>query len=90
MAEDNASNPINKTTANTKSQPKLIIVKGTSSNQPSHATSTRHAAKNHTSHTAKSKSHAHSTDHKAMKKNKHSKTTTKKSVHKSKTSNNQN
>lgn len=90
MAEDNASNPINKTATNTNSQPKLIMVKGTSSNQPSYATSTRHAAKKHTSHTAKSKSHAHSTNHKAAKKTKHSKATTKKVTHKSKTSNSQN
>lgn len=80
MAEGTASNPVNTNTTNNNSQPKLIMVKGTSSkNQNSYATPTKQTTKKHTSHTKKSKSHE------TAKKTKHAKTSTKKVSHKTKT-----
>lgn len=84
MAENTASDPVNKTITNNSSQPKLIMVKGTSSSQNSYAAPTQHVTKKHTSHAKKSKSHEHVTTQKATKKTKHTKTSTKKATHKSK------
>lgn len=84
MAENTASNPVNKTITNNNSQPKLIMVKGASSNQNSYKAPTQHVSKKHTSHAKKSKSHEHVTSQKETKKTKQTKNSTKKVTHKSK------
>ena len=84
IAENTASGPVNKTITNNNSQPKLIMVKGTSSNQNSYTAPTQHVTKKHTSHAKKSKSHEHATNHKATKKTKPSKNSTKRVTYKSK------
>ncbi len=79
VAENTASAPINKSTTNHDSQPKLIMVKGTSSNQINHT-----PPKTHTAHNNKHKSQKHTSKNKVTKSANHKGHPTKKVAQKSK------
>ena len=80
LAENTASAPINKSTQNSSNdQPKLIMVKGVTSNQTNYTAPQKQASKAKNSHAKKTSSH------KPTKKAKHTKTTAKKTAHTSHT-----
>jgi len=81
LAENTASAPINKSTQNSSNdQPKLIMVKGVTSNQTNYTAPQKQASK-----AKKTSSHKPTKARKSTKKAKHTKTTAKKTAHTSHT-----
>jgi len=86
LAENTASAPINKSTQNSSNdQPKLIMVKGVTSNQTNYTAPQKQASKAKNSHAKKNGSHKQTKARKSTKNTKHTKTTTKKTAHTSHT-----
>lgn len=85
LAENTASAPINKSTQNSSNdQPKLIMVKGVTSNQ-TNSVPQKQASKAKNSHAKKNGSHKPTKARKSTKNTKHTKTTAKKTAHTSHT-----
>ncbi len=76
LAENTASAPINKSTQNSSNdQPKLIMVKGVTSNQTNYTAPQKQASKAKNSHAKKNGSHKPTKARKSTKNTKHTKTT---------------
>ena len=76
LAENTASAPINKSTQNSSNdQPKLIMVKGVTSNQTNYTAPQKQASKAKNSHAKKNGSHKQTKARKTTKNTKHTKTT---------------
>ena len=76
LAENTASAPINKSTQNSSNdQPKLIMVKGVTSNQTNYTAPQKQASKAKNSHAKKNGSHKQTKARKSTKNTKHTKTT---------------
>lgn len=85
LAENVASTPIKSTQNSSNDQPKLIMVKGVTSNQTNYTAPQKQASKAKNSHAKKTSSHKPTKARKSTKKAKHTKTTAKKTAHTSHT-----
>jgi hypothetical protein len=88
MAENVASTPIKSTQNSNSDQPKLIMVKGVTSNQTNYTAPQKHATQKQSSHAKKTSSHKQTKARKSTKNTKHTKTTANKTAKKSKATKN--